>query len=575
MKSFFLTVCVFVMSCMASFANNDLDKNLSSYYKENKVQGKNVVIDDYGFVRRLYLDIAGRIPTTEEQTAYVAYQSPEKKTQLIDKLLFTEDYVNNFYNMFADMLRIRPERLSDNTGQLRGYPYMQYVRDALREDKKYNIWVSEMLTATGRFSQNPATSYLLRDNGMGLDNLATTTQLFLGKNISCAQCHDDPFQDYSQKQYYELFAFFAPQENRISDPDFRKKQDQIDEDIKKITGTDRIDNNVRQLLSSNLYAISDNPKKEIRLPHDYQYSDAKPNDVVHPVSLDGKVKDIKEDKRDEFAKWVTKQPEFAYTIVNRIWANIIGAPLVGPIDNYNIDDTPEGKVLRYLGDYFIQNNYSIKSLIRLIVTSDFYSRVAYDGASESYKNQSPLLKRLSSYQLWDSLLTLVLDDPNYTRINFAEYSKLIELDLKTVTGQQLLDRVQKIRDYDTELNKKFLKYKNIDLVRACFLLNRNGFTGLFTKEFGSSDRTLIDASDNDGSISQVLLLMNSPINDLVSAPESQLVRAFKKTNSDKNVIFTSILGRLPTIQEKSAIATLTEQDLIWSLLNSREFLFRK
>ena len=563
------------MSCVASLANNDLDKNLISYYKENKVQGKNIVIDDYGFVRRLYLDIAGRIPTTEEQNAYVTYQSPEKKTQLIDKLLFTEDYVNNFYNMFADMLRIRPERLSDNTGQLRGYPYMQYVRDALREDKKYNEWVSEMLNASGQFSQNPATSYLLRDNGMGLDNLATTTQLFLGKNISCAQCHDDPFQDYSQKQYYELFAFFASQENRISDPNFKKNQDRIDAEIKEITKTDRIDNNARQLLSSNLFAISDNPKKEVRLPHDYQYTDAKPNDVVHPVSLDGKVKDIKDNKRAEFAKWVTTQPEFAYTIVNRIWDNIVGTPLINPIDNYNIDDTPEGKVLRYLGDYFIQNNYSIKNLIRLITTSDFYSRVAFDGSLESYKHQSPLLKRLSSYQLWDSILTLVLDDPNYTRINFAEYSKLIELDLDEVTGQQVLDRLEQIRNYDAELNKRFLKYKGIDLVRACFLLNRNGFTGLFTKEFGSSDRTLIDASDNNGSISQVLLLMNSPINDLVSAPESQLVRAFKKTNSDKNVIFSSILGRLPTIQEKSAIATLPEQDLIWSLLNSREFLFRK
>ena len=96
MKSFFLTVCVFLMSCMASFANNDLDKNLSSYYKENKVQGKNVVIDDYGFVRRLYLDVAGRIPTTEEQTAYVALQSPEKKTvQLIISKLsssYSPDY---------------------------------------------------------------------------------------------------------------------------------------------------------------------------------------------------------------------------------------------------------------------------------------------------------------------------------------------------------------------------------------------------------------------------------------------------------------------------------------------------
>jgi hypothetical protein len=228
MRKFISTILIGLFSFTSCFGFNDLDKTLIDFYQKNKVQGKNLVIDDYGYVRRLYLDIAGRIPTTDEQKAFVSSQSPDKKNQLIDKLLFSEDYVNNFYNMFADMLRIRPERLSDNTGQLRGYPYIQYVRDSLRSDKPYDKWVTEMLTATGSLTQNPATAYLLRDNGMGLDNLATTMQIFMSKNLACAQCHDDPFQDYSQKQYYELYAFFGNQENRRNVSDYRKKQDEID-----------------------------------------------------------------------------------------------------------------------------------------------------------------------------------------------------------------------------------------------------------------------------------------------------------------------------------------------------------
>ena len=574
MFKFIAIIFLGLLSFTSCFSANDLDKTLIKYYQENKVQGKNITVDDYGYVRRLYLDLAGRIPTTDEQKAFVLFQSPDKKTQLIDKLLFSEDYVNNFYNMFADMLRVRPERLSDNTGQLRGYPYMQYVRDSLRSDKPYHVWVTEMLTATGRFTQNPATSYLLRDNGMGLDNLATTMQIFLGKNLACAQCHDDPFQDYSQKQYYELFAFFGNQENRLNVVDYRKKQDDIDAGVKKITGQDRIDNNVRQLLSSNLYSISDDPKKQIRLPHDYQYSDAKPNDIVLPVSLDRKIK-TEDNRREKIAEWVTMQPDFANTIANRIWSEIVGQPLVSPIDNFNINDTPEGKILQHLGDVLRNSNYSIKTLIRHIVTSDFYSRISFSGKPDEYKFQSVFLKRMSSYQLWDSILTLVLDDPNYTRINFQEYSKLVELDFEKIDAQMILDRVAAIRKYDEELNKKFLKFKGIDLVRACFLLNRNGFTGIFTKEFGSSDRTLVDASDNQGSISQVLLLMNSPLTELISSSESQLIRSYIKENKNKEIIFMSIMGRLPTLAEKSIIATVDDKDLIWSLVNAREFLFRK
>lgn len=564
-----------ILSIGSVFATNDLDRELFKFYSTNKVTGKNEKVTDYTLARRLYIDVAGRIPSPSELKAFVSYSAPDKKQKLIDKLLFSEDYVNNYYNVFADMFRIRPERLSDDVALLKSYPYVQYIRDNLRSDKPYNVWVTEMLDAKGTFQSNPATGYMLRDNGMALDNLATSIQLFIGKDIACAQCHDDPFQDYTQKQFYQLYAFVAQEENRANRKDYKDVLTKVDAQIKEITKKDRIDNNVRQLLSANLFNITENDKKEARLPHDFKYEkDGKPNDVVEPISLDGKIKGVKGDRREALAKWITTQDDFAYSIVNRLWAEIVGKPLIEPMVNFDVKNYPEGKIVVFLGNHLKNNNYSLKSVIRLIVESDFYNRVAYDGALEAYKLQAPVVKRMSPYQVWDSILSVVIPDVNYTRINFSEYAKLVTVDWETVSGQGLLDQLKSIQEYDQSLSKNFLKYKGIELVRSAYLLNKNNFTGIFLKEFGSSDRILIDTANNDGSVSQILVLMNSPLIDLISSKESQLMTAYEQANKNKDILFISLLARLPTIQEKAIIDKTSVNDLIWALMNTREFIFR-
>jgi hypothetical protein len=575
MKTLVTIFLATVLSVASVFATNDLDRELLKYYATNKVAGKNEKVTDYTMARRLYIDIAGRIPSPNELKAYVSYNAPDKKQKLIDKLLFSEDYVNNFYNVFADMLRIRPDRLSDDVALLKSYPYIQYVQDNLRLDKPYDVWVKEMMTAKGTFQTNPATGYMLRDNGMALDNLATSVQLFIGKDIACAQCHDDPFQDYSQKQFYQLYAFVAQEENRANRKDYKDLLTKVDAQIKDITKKDRIDNNVRQLLAANLFDITENDKKEARLPHDFKYEkDGKPNDVVEPVTFDGKVKGVKGDRREALANWLITQDDFSYSIVNRIWGELVGKPLIEPVVNFDVKNYPEGKIIVFLGNKLKANNYSLKSLIRLIIESDFYNRVAYDGPTEAYKLQAPLVKRMSPYQVWDSILSVVIPDVNYTRINFSEYSKLVTVNWETVSGQGLLDQMKSIQEYEQSLSKNFLKYKGIELVRSAYLLNKNNFTGLFLKEFGSSDRVLIDTANNDGSVSQILVLMNSPLIDLINSKESQLMAAYEAANKNKEIIFISLLARLPSIQEKAIIEKTNINDLIWALMNTREFIFR-
>ncbi len=574
-----LTVLIAIgLTLTSSFGFNELDKNLNNFYTKNNIKIQQKAVDDYTMVRRIYIDFAGRIPTLEEIKSYVSDKAPNKRETTIDKILNSEDYVNNYYNFWADILRIRPERLADDVGLLKSYPYMEYVRNVIRTDKPYNEFVNDLLTAEGKFTENPATGYILRDNGMQLDNLATTLQLFVGKDVACAQCHDDPFQDYSQMDFYKMAAFFAPYDNREARKEYGETLKRIDAEIKSITGKDRVDNNVRQLMSSNLFKVHPNAAKTMKLPHDYKYSDAKPFDVVSPVAMDGRPTDASQSPKQAFASWVTSHPDFGVTLVNRIWDNIVGIPMVAPITNFDLANAPTKDVAQFLGEYVKTHNYSIKSVLKLIGTSDFYGRAPYAGKLDEYKLQGLIVKRMTSYQVWDSVLALIIPDANYTRISFGEYAKVVNIDYsnaEVLTGQGLLDQMQRIRDYDAAFGKNFLKYKNIDLVRSCFLLNRNNFVGTFLKEFGSSDRVLIDASTDSGSITQILVLMNSPLTNLISDKNSQIVQAFEKHAKDKRVLFVSLLSRPPTVFEGPVIEKVSMDDIIWSIVNSREFLFRK
>ena len=383
MKKILILLTVFFLPAL-SFASNGLDLVLKEFYSKNSVKGDSSLVDDYTWIRRVYIDLAGRIPKIQEIDDFLKNKNSDKKQKLVDKILSSEDYVNNYYNFWADLFRIRPERLSDDVGLLKSYPYMGYLKKFIRQDQSYKDFVFSLLTAKGRYTDNAATGYMLRDNGMPLDNLATSLQIFIGKDIACAQCHDDPFQDYTQKQFYQMASFFNGLDNRERRKDYGDVIKKIDEQIKDITKKDRIDNNVRQLLSSNLFNLKDDDSKQLKLPHDYKYSDSNPFDVVEPVSLDGNVKNIKQDKRISASEWIVNHSDFSHTISNRLWQNIVGKGLVQTETNFSIDENNKGKILQFIGDYFVKNNYSIKSVLRLITTSDFYSRKAYNKNVEEF-----------------------------------------------------------------------------------------------------------------------------------------------------------------------------------------------
>ncbi|MEO0413479.1 MAG: DUF1549 domain-containing protein [Verrucomicrobiota bacterium] len=184
-----------------SAASKKIDKLVKAALKEQEITA-NKKVGDAVFLRRAYLDIAGRIPTIEEAEQFHQDSYPNKREQLIDQLLSSEAYVSNSYHFWADLLRINGQ-----PGGTASAAYELWVKDAIRSNRPYDEMVNELVTATGKIWDNGAVGYYFRDRGMPLDNMSNTVRIFLGTRLECAQCHNHPFDKWTQMDYYKMAAF--------------------------------------------------------------------------------------------------------------------------------------------------------------------------------------------------------------------------------------------------------------------------------------------------------------------------------------------------------------------------------
>lgn len=185
---------------------------------------------DEQFVRRIYLEISGTIPTGRETFAFFEASREDKREVLIDHLLNQPGYASHFFNYWADILRLVDK--PTNVTYLR--PYADWLKGQLRSNAPYDQIVHAMLTAQGKSWVTPAVGYKLRDRGMPLDNLNNTVRVFMGTRIGCAQCHDHPFDNWTQKEFYELAAFEAGVRTIL--PRTRFKLDESANAQKNVTG---------------------------------------------------------------------------------------------------------------------------------------------------------------------------------------------------------------------------------------------------------------------------------------------------------------------------------------------------
>lgn len=575
-----------------------IDKLVEANYSKYKVK-PNPMTTDEQFLRRVYLDITGTIPTYRETRYFLASRHPDKRKRLIDRLLDSDGYASHYFNYWADVFRYT-DRLNNNVD---GSPYRQWIKQCLAENKPWDKMVQEMITAEGLIWENPATGYLQRDSGMPLDNMNNTVRIFLGTRIGCAQCHDHPFDRWKQKEFYEMAAFTFGSSTRASgrnkelyangDPNrrLRKEYQEMGQEEK-----DRRRNQGRfnRMIRVNMMVVTDQVNRKIQLPHDYAYSDAKPKSVVQPKTIFGKPADIKkgEAPRQAFARWMVSKdnPRFALTISNRLWTQVFGRGQIEPVDDmmdHTVAENPE--LMKYLESEIKRLNFDMKEYLRILFNTKTYQRQASTTdvpLTEQYHFPGPVLRRMTAEQAWDSFLTLAVVDPEeYRELPSNVRSEIIAVNLNKATAQEVLDADIKKReaiDKKRYKREKKYKYKGQLLARASELPSPVS-PSHFLRTFGQSDRELISASSDTGSVPQILFMFNGPVTHMMLEKGSTIynnVIEQKTVKDGVDVIFMTILNRRPDSDEaKIAMGEIEKNgpagygNVIWSLVNTREFLF--
>ena len=595
-----------------------IDSILKAYWQEHKAT-PGPKTDDHEFVRRAYLELAGRIPTIEEAESFCAAKGSAKRGELIDDLLESPGYVSHFYNFWADILRLQERPSRDVWFE----PYMAWVKESVAANRPYDEWVFEMLTATGRISENPAAGFQLRDVGTPLVYLDNTVRVFLGTQIGCAQCHDHPFDKWTQQDFYKLAGLtngtrYSINQVLFGDMNmadgggsaeslsaaatrFFKNQDDLVYNVSKINyergmaeEADEIDRGSRDYLLSMTKMVS-NLDTEFRLPYDYRYDDAQPLDVIEPAVLWDEVPSAARnaDKRTQFGAWLTSRDnrQFARTIANRMWKKMMGVGLVEPIDDFqegNIPAIPE--LLEHLTDEMLRLDFDLREFVRILASTDVYQRLAveYDAtAEEPYRYTAPALKRLTAEQLWDSLLTLIaVNEWAYQRPTVAELAPGISIDISSVNYQQFVEAYETYKEIRNDFRGRLnsCTYKGLKLVRASELPQPSPANHLL-RQFGQGDRLAIQTARQVATVPQILTLFNGWMTHAMLEQGSVIYDEVAKQKTMKgavDTIFMAILTHKPTADMRRLAEQEIKQaknpaagcgNLIWALLNTREFMF--
>ena len=552
--------------------------------------------DDFVFVRRVYLDVAGRIPTDVEARDFLNDKDPDKRRKLVDQLLVSDGYRSHLFNWMADLLRHRGKLRRSNFNH-----YERWLKDQIAQNSPWDEMVYAMLTAEGTLANSGPTGYLLRDPGMPLDNLSNTLNIFLSANVSCAQCHDHPLADWTQREFYELAAFFGATD--VSDRDPRKVGNKL-----KLPDGSLSKQDVASAVAQNLARVHTKSSQTLKFPDDYAYSDVEPGSPVDPLlfiwgdeELTVEVDETNPGKlRENFAEWLThkKNPRFAIAIANRLWKRFFGLGVQEPLED--LDDLTKAsnpELLQLLGKVMVAADFDLREFQRVILNSKAYQAVSSvtpsSGDSENYLFPGPILRRMSAEQAWDSILALVLgtslDDykvdrsNRVTRYDFPyEQMNPDEVREKVLLMKKngYLKSNQRIVEADFVDGKRPIKMNDEFLLRASEL-SQPAPDNHFLRMFGQSSRDLVNDSSVEGSIPQSLMLMNGGVQNLLYDREARLSKMLKRSGDFKSAVqflFLSFFCRPPTPDEMNTIEQaiaegMKKEDLTWALFNSTEFLF--
>jgi len=359
-------------------AKTPIDHAVLGRWKELGVQPSPRASDEV-FIRRLFLDLTGTLPTPDELTSFVEDKNPEKDGRWADELLSRPEHAYYFAGKWADILRVKrgnqPERAFGT------FAFHRWLFESIREDKPYDQMTREILLATGDEERSPATVWYkdLATPDQMVDNLS---QVFMGTRLQCAQCHHHPYERWSQDDYWGLAAYFG----RLG----RKN-------VQAVTRSGQQQNNNQRSFYYNRPSGTVLNKRN--------------NKPIEPTALDGKSVALatEEDPRAVLADWLTseKNPFYAKAVANRYWAHFFDRGVVEPLDDMRVTNPPSNPaLLEALAKHVVEDHYSLRSLCRRIVTSEVY-RLSSDPVEgnaadkQSFARYYP--KRMNAEVLFDAV----------------------------------------------------------------------------------------------------------------------------------------------------------------------------
>ncbi|MCA9122598.1 MAG: DUF1549 domain-containing protein [Planctomycetaceae bacterium] len=568
-----------------------IDQLVEADRKKHNVE-PSLPANDQIFMRRVYLDITGTIPTAQEAFNFLESKESNKRELLIDYLLASEGYASHYYNYWGDVLRIKSA--GDNVEL---HSYVAWVKQSLKENKPYDKFVYELLTATGKPSENGAVGYYLRDQGMPLDNLSNTVSIFLGTQIGCAQCHDHPFERWTQKDFYEMAAFTYSVDTRASGKAYQTQRRAIEDEIKKRNLSAQQRQLITQMARYNQWDLEDNDNRPLKFPKDYDYGNAKADSVVTPKTIYGENPQLQsgQSRREAFAAWATSKdnPLFAKVIANRLWKNVMGVGLIEPLDDVEGAEASNPELMEFLTYAMVRLDFNMKQYLRMLMNTDVYQRRAVyrEVSEEPFHFPGPTLRRMTAEQIWDSLVTLSMDEPLANTYDTNSPYRFPYFDIENASPSSIVDRGVALYSERQNRGKKSAsmsaskKPSGPNLARASEM-RQPAPAGHFLRDFGASDRELIEGSNQDPTVSQILTLINGSHHYQIVREGSQLMELLAKSDKDQKlrtrIIYLSILGREPSsVESRLALNVFAQlkqpyrgnRELIWILLNTPEFMF--
>ena len=441
----FLTLTALATTSM--FGASKVDEVLAedNAGKQGVVAGP--VLNDLSFLRKISVDLIGRIPSDKEINRYLKWPLAERRERIVEELMKNGRFADLWTAFYADMLRIR-------TGATSGGALLAYVHKAIDEDKPFDELARELISANGRANSTPTVGFILNDNVDPMALTAATAQVFLGVRMQCAQCHDHPFDDWEQRQFYEMASFFGKTrrvESRLSRAVYTTETDENrvlwPPEREKPPSRDPIDAKFPFLLEkfgkkpehvSRLEAKRAKQRKDAAIPGEVASLESLLDGTVATVAVasrksgpagfdpDAELKrqnaglDIKGDlykaseMRAELAKLVThpRNRYFAQNFVNRLWAELMGRGIYEPIDDFSkYQDISHPKTLDFLRKEFVAVGYDLREMVRLVVHSNAYARGRLDSSlSDKIRLDSELAfvagasRRMIGEALFDSMI---------------------------------------------------------------------------------------------------------------------------------------------------------------------------